>query len=143
MSKGLRYNKGKLPIHLVPPSAIKALAEVLDVGQQKYAPRNWEKGFDYSIPYACAMRHLLSWWGGEDIDKESGKHHLKHVLTNIAFLIEFLETHPELDDRPIKHTKENTEVVGITVVGMMQSGSGQSFTVNNYPIKDAETDWTP
>ena len=98
--KGLRYNKGKLPMELVPPSAIKALAEVLKVGADKYELRNWEKGMKWSIGYACAMRHLLAWWEGKDIDSESKLHHLKHALSNIAMLIEYLETYPDLDDRP-------------------------------------------
>lgn len=97
---GLRYNKGKLPIKLVPPSSILAMAEVFAAGAEKYAERNWEKGFSWSVPYECAMRHLLVWWAGEDLDKESGKHHLKHALTNIAMLVEFLDTYPSGDDRP-------------------------------------------
>lgn len=96
----LRYNKGKLPMHLVPPSAIKALASVLDYGAKKYEERNWERGNDYSVPYASLMRHLLAWWCGEDKDPESGLSHLHHVLMNAAMLVEYEENFPELDDRP-------------------------------------------
>lgn len=103
---GLRYNTGKVPLHLVPPSAMYALGEVLGKGAQKYADRNWERGFNYSIPYACCMRHILSWWKGEDLDAETGLNHLKHALANIAMLIELLETYPEGDDRPL-HRKED------------------------------------
>ena len=99
MSGGLRYNTGKPRIDLVPPSAIIALAEVMTVGALKYELHNWRKGMNHSICYAAAMRHLLKYQGGEDIDAESGKPHLWHVLTNIAFLIEYQETCPELDDR--------------------------------------------
>jgi hypothetical protein len=96
---GLRYNKGKPRVDLVPTSAILALAEVLTVGAEKYELHNWRKGMAHSICYASAMRHLLKYWSGEDVDSESGKSHLAHVLTNIAFLIEYQETCPELDDR--------------------------------------------
>lgn len=97
---GLRLNEGKPQIELVPPSAILALAEVLTVGAKKYKLRNWELGMNHSICYASAMRHLLKYWSGEDLDEETGKLHLAHVLTNIAFLVEYQKTCPELDDRP-------------------------------------------
>lgn len=99
---GLRYNTGKLPMELIPPSLLIALAEVLKKGAEKYEPRNWERGMDYSKCYACLLRHLLAWWGGEDLDKESGLHHLKHVACNTAFLLEYLESYPKGDDRPSK-----------------------------------------
>lgn len=97
-----RHNEGKDPIHLVPPDAIKAMAKVLDVGAKKYDLRNWEKGAKYSVPYASLMRHLLSFWEGEDLDPESKLPHLYHVLMNAAFLIRYYEQFEELDDRPKK-----------------------------------------
>jgi hypothetical protein len=100
MGGGLRFNAGKPRIDLVPTSAVLALAEVLTVGAEKYKERNWEMGMDHSICYASAMRHLLKYWSGEDLDSESGKPHLAHVLTNIAFLIEYQKTCPQLDNRP-------------------------------------------
>lgn len=36
---------------------------------------------------------------GQDFDKESGLHALAHVRACCAFLIEYMVTHPELDDR--------------------------------------------
>jgi len=102
--KGLaaRHNDGKLPMHLVPTDAIRGMAQVLKVGAEKYELRNWEKGAYYSVPYASLMRHLLAFWDGENVDSESGRPHLEHVLTNAAFLLRYYEQFPELDDRPGK-----------------------------------------
>lgn len=97
-----RKNDGKLPMHLVPADAIKAMAAVLKVGMDKYAERNWEKGAYFSVPYSSLMRHLLAFWEGEDYDKESGELHIAHILTNAAFLLRYYEEFPELDDRPKK-----------------------------------------
>ena len=110
---GLRERAGKIPVELAPPSLTWAVAAVLGKaagvlgkGAAKYAPRNWEKGMEYSVCYACAVRHLLKWWGGEERDPESGETHLAHVATNVAFLIEYdrrmeAGTLPaSLDDRP-------------------------------------------
>jgi hypothetical protein len=98
----LRYNKGKLPMHLVPPSAIEALAAVLEYGANKYEDRNWEKGAEYSVPYASLMRHLLAFWSGQDKDAESGLPHTYHILMNAAMLVQYEQMDKDLDDRPNK-----------------------------------------
>lgn len=98
--EALRYNKGKLPMHLVPADAISALASVLEYGASKYAERNWELGAKYSVPYSSLMRHLLAWWGGEDRDGESGLPHTHHILMNAAMLVRYAEEFKESDDRP-------------------------------------------
>ena len=96
---GLRYNTNKPEIHQVPISLINGVAEVLKYGEQKYAKGNWEGGFEWTIPYDCLMRHMFAWLSGEEQDKESGLSHLYHAAANIAMLIEFKETHKELDNR--------------------------------------------
>lgn len=98
----LRFNKGKAQIHQVPSSAITGMAEVLGYGETKYGKYNWAKGNDFSVPFDSAMRHMLKFWDGEDLDDESGFHHLKHALTNLAILLEYYEKHPDMDDRPSK-----------------------------------------
>lgn len=103
---GLRRNAGKLAVHLIPPVLIRAVASVLGIGAKKYAARNWELGMEYSVAYASLQRHALAFWSGEDVDPESGEHHMAHVATNAAFLLEYARrvqagTLPaRLDDRP-------------------------------------------
>jgi hypothetical protein len=97
---GVKYDREKLRVDLVPVSAIRALAQVLTDGARKYGERNWEKGLEWNRPYAAAQRHLLAWWNGETYDLESGHNHLWHALCELAFLVEFERTHPELDNRP-------------------------------------------
>ncbi len=103
LAEGTKNDAAKLPMHLVPPEAIEAMAEVLQYGAEKYAPRNWEKGIAYSRLYAATMRHLLLWWQGSDLDQESGLEHVNHALTNLGFLATFIRQDmwgPDLDDRP-------------------------------------------
>ena len=76
-------------MHLIPPEAIEALAQVLGFGATKYEPRNWESGLHYSRVFAAAMRHLWAWWRGEDKDAETGFCHLDHALTCVAFLVSY------------------------------------------------------
>ncbi|MEX3764433.1 dATP/dGTP diphosphohydrolase domain-containing protein [Paraburkholderia phenoliruptrix] len=78
-----------------------ACADVFDYGRRKYAEWNWAKGMAWSVPIACAARHLLHGLvKGEANDRESGKPHRGHFLCNIVMLITFVRTYPEGDDRP-------------------------------------------
>lgn len=97
---GLRFDTGKNRVDLLSPQALEGAAEVLTYGANKYAERNWERGMAYSKVYGPLLRHLLKWWRGEEVDEESGLHHLKHVLCNALFLVHYLETGVGTDDRP-------------------------------------------
>ncbi len=88
-TKGLRYNAGKVRMDLVPPDALKALAEVYTKGAEKYAARNWEKGLDWSECYGSLLRHANAWNTGEDRDEESGQLHMAHVAWNAMALLTF------------------------------------------------------
>lgn len=105
--KAQRFNHGKLRMDLVPVSAVNALARVLTYGANKYDSDNWRRGFNYSVPYACLMRHMMAWQDGEDIDPESGLSHLDHAIANIAMLIEFERECSHLDDRWSTRCKKN------------------------------------
>jgi len=89
---GLKHDKDKLRYSLVPPEAIKALAEVLTYGAKKYEANNWQKIENAEERYIDALyRHLEAYRAGYAIDEESHLHHLDHAITNLAFLIWFRE----------------------------------------------------
>jgi hypothetical protein len=99
---GSKFDREKLRMDLIPVSAIEGLASVLTYGADKYADRNWEKGISWSRAFGATMRHMWSWYKGENIDPESGMPHLWHAMCNVAFLIEFSETRREFDDRVVR-----------------------------------------
>ena len=99
-TEGVKFDSGKLRMELLPPDALEALARILTDGAEKYGARNWEKGMAWSRPYAALQRHLLAWWGGQDVDPESGHPHLWHVLTNAVFLTSYQIREIGEDDRP-------------------------------------------
>lgn len=78
----------------------KDCAKVFEYGRKKYAAWNWLKGMAWSIPVACAARHLLSIIGGEQDDPESGHAHAGHVMCNLVMLVTFAKTYPEGNDLP-------------------------------------------
>jgi hypothetical protein len=96
---GLRYNSGKAELHQVPSSLNFAVAKTLQYGAQKYAHSNWRKGMSWVGVYDCLDRHMKKWLDGESVDEESLLPHLYHAACNIAFLIEYMETFPQGDDR--------------------------------------------
>ena len=99
--KGQRKNTGKVPLDLVPASLVFAVGEVLAVGAKKYERHNWCRGMKWSIVLGCALRHLFKWASPfhSDFDDETKLNHLWHVACNIAMLIEYEKSCPELDDR--------------------------------------------
>lgn len=99
-----RHNTGKPRMGLLPPKALKAVAEVLSYGAAKYQPHNWRKGLPFTEVADSLLRHLFAWLDGEDNDQESGLSHLAHAATNALFLLELQWLHPEMDDRPTKGT---------------------------------------
>lgn len=97
---GVKYDAGKARMDLIPIEGITAVAAILGHGAKKYAVRNWEKGMDWSRPYAAALRHFFAWFSGEKVDPDSGYPHLWHVATNVFFLIAYEARHAGNDDRP-------------------------------------------
>lgn len=98
--------KGMKPerFDLIPIGPLTELARHYGVGALKYADRNWEKGYDWSKSYAALQRHLTAFWGGEDLDPETGSKHIIAAMWHAAALAQFMDQHPEKDDRPT--TKE-------------------------------------
>jgi hypothetical protein len=93
----------KLPLELVPPSAVAALAEAFSDGAKKYGPYNWrEKSISSNIYYGASLRHLQSWWDGEDLAEDSGIDHLHHALACISMLIDAKSIGKLNDNRPPK-----------------------------------------
>ena len=88
MSTFTKHDAGKLRYELIPPSAMRAIADVLTFGANKYSANNWKKVDDPSRYVGALYRHLEAWRSGEELDPESGLPHLHHAITNLAFLIE-------------------------------------------------------
>lgn len=92
----------KPPLSCVPPVAIFHMGQAMKDGKEKYGLMNWrEHRVSSSVYYDAAMRHLMSWWDGEDRASDSGVHHLAHAMACLAILLDAESTGQLNDDRPI------------------------------------------
>lgn len=97
------FGAKKLPLDLVPPSAVHAMARGFADGARKYSPYNWrEKTISSSVYYGAAMRHLMAWWDGEELAEDSGLSHLDHALCCIAMIVDGQSIGKLNDNRPLK-----------------------------------------
>lgn len=84
---------------LIPADVLLELAELYAINLQKYPARNWEKGMHWGRVFRAMMTHAWKWWAGEEIDDESGAHHLTHVIWNAMTLLAYVLRDTGTDDR--------------------------------------------
>ena len=99
LTEGVKNDAGKPPISLINRRALEEEARVMAYGAEKYAVHNWRKGIASSRLLDAALRHILAYVDGENVDPETGLSHLAHARCCLAFQIELEVTHPKLDDR--------------------------------------------
>jgi len=71
---------------LIPADFLWALAEHYGKGARKYAEKNWERGYKWSLSLDAAERHLTQWKQGEDNDEETGSSHLIAAIWHLIAL---------------------------------------------------------
>lgn len=96
---GTKFDAGKPPLDLMEMEYVEEIAQVLAFGARKYAAHNWRKGIGVTRNLAAACRHLFKVMRGEDIDPESGLHHLAHAGCCLMFAWWTLKYRPQFDDR--------------------------------------------
>jgi hypothetical protein len=95
------YGVRKPSPQFIPPVAIIEESVVMALGAAKYGAYNWiNDPVDATTYYSAAMRHLMSWFAGDDMDPESGVSHLAHVRACCAILMDAGRAGSLIDDRP-------------------------------------------
>ncbi len=80
----------------IPVEALRELAAHYGFGNGKYPTEpgkrdNWRNGYEFSKSYAALQRHANLFWGGEDIDEESGSKHLIAVAWHAFAMATWLD----------------------------------------------------
>lgn len=89
----------KVPLHLVPSTAIAHMAMGFADGGLKYQPYNWRaEPISSSVYYGAARRHMDAWWEGEDIAGDSKVHHLAHAMCCLAMILDTMDRPGCLND---------------------------------------------
>lgn len=91
----------KLPLDLIPFTALvhQVLAHL--AGACKYGKWNWRKaGVRSSIYTAACMRHIKRYEEGEDLDPETRVHNLGHAIACLNIVLDSKESGMLTDDRP-------------------------------------------
>lgn len=100
----------KAPMHLLPPFAMEEASWVHSLGAKKYGPYNWRKTGVCATTYVSAIiRHLNAWRDGEDLDPESGRSHIAHVVCSANILLDAQRCETLQDDRYRVGICENNE----------------------------------
>lgn len=91
--KLLKDQTNKLGLRYISPGFMEGVAFVLDYGAGKYSPLGYlSPTLKCSEHVEAAMRHLHKLRKGEELDDESGEHHIFHVGANMAMIAAKLGT---------------------------------------------------
>ena len=98
--KGRKFDKDKRRWDLVPFNVLDMVVDILTHGAKKYGSFNWLK-VELHRYQAALMRHYSAYMQGEHIDKDSGMHHLSHVIVNAMFML-----YKEIENGNTKNSKK-------------------------------------
>ncbi len=91
----------KAPMSTVPANVLAEVGVAMLEGTCKYGRHNYRAvGVRASVYYDGTMRHLMSWWEGEDIDIHSEMSHITKAITSLVVLRDAMLQGKLTDDRP-------------------------------------------
>lgn len=94
----------KPPLHCLSGPVVFELGLAMLEGARKYGSHNYRSmGVRASVYFDAAMRHLWSWWEGEDVDPDSGQSHLIKAMACLLVVRDSQIIGNWVDDRPIKN----------------------------------------
>ena len=92
----------KSPISTLPIRVLWRVGLAMLEGAVKYGKFNYRAvGVRASVYFDAAVgRHLFSWWEGQDIDPDSGMHHIDKAIAGLMVLRDSMLQGNWTDDRP-------------------------------------------
>lgn len=89
-SGGIKFDQGKVDYtYLLKdlPVSVEEVTKVLMYGAKKYSRSNYSK-VESERYEAAFFRHVMAYLRGEQLDPETGYHHLAHAVCCLMFLVE-------------------------------------------------------
>jgi len=96
---GTKHDSGKIDLSIIPQVALEHESRALMFGEKKYGRYNYTAGFQTSRLIAAALRHIHAYNNGEQVDSESGYHHLGHAKACLSMLLHCEELGTLTDNR--------------------------------------------
>ncbi len=116
------HGEKKVSLTKLPAVAMLHGAHAMMHGAEKYGSYNWRaKDVLAHIYVDACMRHLLSWFEGQEIAEDSGVHHLGHALACCAILLDAQECGNLIDDRPLADDGGKGQGVAVSVLDRLAS----------------------
>jgi hypothetical protein len=93
----------KAPLSTVSGPVLMEVGVAMMEGARKYGRHNYRSaGVRGSVYYDATLRHLISWWEGEDLDPDSGLSHITKAIASLTVLRDSMIRGNWSDDRPPK-----------------------------------------
>ena len=94
----------KAPMSTVSAAVMAEIGVAMLEGACKYGRHNYRStGVRASVYYDATMRHLMTWWEGEDIDPDSQMSHVTKAITSLVVLRDSMIQGMMTDDRAPIH----------------------------------------
>ena len=94
----------KVGISNVPCGPLLEVGLAMLEGGCKYGTHNYrDAGVRYKVYYDSTIRHMMDWWEGEDIDPDSGVHHVVKAIAGLMVLRDSMLCGNDIDDRPLRY----------------------------------------
>ena len=91
----------KAPLSTVPLGVVVEVGVGMLEGAAKYGRHNYRcAGIRESVYFDATMRHLISYWEGEDLDPDSGLSHITKALCSLVVWRDAQMQGMATDDRP-------------------------------------------
>jgi len=96
-----KIGQAKVSISVVPVEVILEIAAAIQEGALKYGKFNWrQQPVNGTIYTDAAFRHIASWMVREDIDPDSGIHHITKAIASLVILRDAIIQNTHEDTRP-------------------------------------------
>jgi hypothetical protein len=128
----------KAPLSTVPMGVIVEMGVGMLEGAAKYGRHNYRcAGVRGSVYFDAAMRHMISWWEGEDLDPDSGLSHITKAMCSLAVLRDAQMQGMVTDDRPPRSAAfyAGMNTAAAAMLDKHADKSPRHFTVDDTGVK--------
>jgi len=126
----------KVPFSTLPMRVLWRIGLAMLEGAAKYGRHNYRgAGVRASVYFdATVARHIVPWWEGQDIDPDSGMHHLDKAIASLMVLRDSMLQGNMVDDRPMNGVAFDLPEMNSEAARIIEMHAGKS--PHHYTIKD-------